>query len=449
MDGVSPPTPVQHGIGHGPRGAWFLAALCIAVAAASLTWKSWDMFGGARVPMLQGSDDTLYYVWLPAVVMDHDLDFSKQVARCATLNEPAREAWLAQGRTATGLLPNRYPPGWALGSLPFFLAARALAPAGSTGFEPIFLLAVWFGQLLYAAASLVLATAIIRRLVPQAPAAVAVLAVWLASPLAYYQTARVSLSHNQVFALAMAVFWLTLRISRGDRRRRAWLALGFCSALLVVTRNVAAVYLVFPAAVLFRDLRSWRALSSLLLGAAGPATVQLVAWKLLFGSWIVYTYGSEQFDFSHIRLVDVLFSPRHGWFYWHPLLLVGILAFLGWSLRRPWAWPWTLSLALCTVLNAAWPTWWFGSSFGNRAFDAATFFCMVGLAALLAAVRARPALRSLLVGVLVIAIGWNLLLLSLFQTRRISNQDPVTYADAARAAAGWLAGVHSPPKGTF
>jgi hypothetical protein len=100
-------------------------------------------------------------------------------------------------------------------------------------------------------------------------------------------------------------------------------------------------------------------------------------------------------------------------------------------------------------MNAAWPNWWFGSSFGSRVFDVATFYCMVGLAALLAAFRDRPAWRRLLTGTVLVAIGWNLLLLSLFQTRRIPNQDPVTYADAAHAAAGWLAGVHTPPKGTF
>ncbi|MFA5058290.1 MAG: hypothetical protein WC485_09270, partial [Opitutaceae bacterium] len=311
-----------------------LALLCAAVAAAGVTWQAWDMFGPKHRPMLQGWDDSFYYFWLPSVVIDHDLDFSNQLAHSGTVDAAARDAGLAQPRTATGLLPNKYPPGWALASLPFFLAAHAVAPAGATGFEPGYLLAVWAGQLLYAAAGLWLAVKLVARLVPGAPATAVVLAGWLASPLIYYQTARVSMCHSLVFTLAMAVFWLALRIAHGDARPRVWLALGFCSALLVVTRNVAVVYLVFPAVVLAPRLRSPKAAAWLALGAAGPVAVQLAAWKLLFGSWLVYSYGGERFDFTHLHAAAVLFSPRHGWFYWHPLLLVGVAAFAAWAWRR-------------------------------------------------------------------------------------------------------------------
>lgn len=423
------------------KATLLLVALCLAVAATAVSWTARDMFGPTHRPMLEGLDDSFYYFWLPAVVIDHDLDFSRQLALSGTVTASARNAALAQPRTATGLYPSKYPPGWALGSLPFFLAARVFAPAGSTGFEPVYLLAVWIGQMLYAAAGLWLAVLIIRRLVPGAPAAVAVLSVWLASPLVYYQTARVSLSHSQVFVLAMAVFWLTLLVVDGDQRGRVWAALGFSSALLVVTRNVAVVYLAFPAVLLFRDLRSGRAVGWFALGAAGPAAIQVVAWKMFFGSWIAYSYGNETFDFAHLHLTDVLFSPLHGWFYWHPLLLVGIVSFLWWTWRRPVGWPWAGSLGAILVLNAAWPCWWLGSSFGNRGFEVPVFWGMLGIAAVLRAAQRRPAWRRVLVGAVSLAVVWNLLLAALFLTRQIPREAPVTYADAGRALARWFAGV--------
>jgi hypothetical protein len=428
------------------KGGWsqgitlFLVAVCIAAATAAVAWQAWDMFGPSRRPMLQGWDDSFYYVWLPSAVIDHDLDFSKPLAHSATIGAPALDSWLAHPRTATGLLPNKYPPGWALGSLPFFLAAHTVAPAGTTGFEPVYLAAVWLGQLLYAAAGLFLAARIIRRLVPHAPAETVVLAVWLASPLVYYQTARVSLSHSQVFVLAMAAFWLGLRLEDGDDRRRTWIALGFCSALLAVTRNVTVVYLVFPAVMVVRNMRSWRAATLLALGAAGPVAVQLAAWRILFGSWFAYSYDYERFDFAHMHLADVLFSARHGWFYWHPLMLVGTVAFLAWAFRRPIGWPWVASLGAIITLNAAWPTWWFGSSFGNRAFEVATFFAMVGIAALLVAAQGRPAWRRAIAGAMTVAVLWNFALLAMALTRRIPSDVAVTYADAGRALAGWFSG---------
>jgi hypothetical protein len=440
MDALLAAPPVRTHDEYGGRIVLLLVALCLAIGGAGVTWKAWDMFGPAHRPMLQGWDDSFYYFWLPAVVIDHDLDFSKQLAHSGTVDPPARDAGLLQPRTATGLLPNKYPPGWALGSLPFFLAAHAMAPAGGTGFEPVYLLAVWLGQILYGAVGLWMAVSIVRRLIPEGAAAVAVLAVWLASPLVYYQTIRVSLVHSQLFALAMAIYWLALRVADGDDRRCIWWALGFCSAMLVATRNIDVVYLAFPAVALVRHLRSWRAAKWLALGVAGPAAVQLVAWKILFGSWLVYSYGDEKFCFTDMHLAEVLFSPRHGWFYWHPLLLVGMLAFFWWTLRRPVAWTMAGSLVVIIGLNAAWPCWWFASSFGNRGFEVATFFCMLGLAVLFSVTRHRPAWRRGLAAAVTLAVMWNLILLSLFVTRHIPRDEAVTYGDAKCALVAWISG---------
>jgi hypothetical protein len=147
-----------------------------------------------------------------------------------------------------------------------------------------------------------------------------------------------------------------------------------------------------------------------------------------------------------MHVSGVLFSPRHGWFYWHPPLLIGILAFLAWSLRRPIALPWVFSLAATVAVNAAWPTWWFGSSFGNRAFEVSTFFAMVGFAFLMGWTRGRPAWRRALVCAAAAAVACNLLLLALALSRRIPSDGAVTYADAGRALAGWVSGTRGPER---
>lgn len=420
------------------RSTAALIAVCATIAVSAIVWKAWDMFGPSRRPMLQGWNDSFYYFWLPAVVINHDVDFSKPLAISGTVTAAAREAGLTQPRTVTHRFPNKYPPGWALGSLPFFLLAHALAPAGATGFEPIYLLSVWAGQMLYAALGLWLAALIIRRLFPSAPSGVIVLAVWLASPLIYYQSARLSLSHSQVFALAMAVFWLTLKIADGDRRDRMYFALGLTSALMVITRNIAAIYILFPAMLLLRPPPAARSLVALALGIAGPAALQMLAWKLIFGSWIAYSYEGERFDFSDMRLLDVLFSPRHGFFYWHPLMLAGLAALLWWSIRSAIVRPWIVSFVVITVLNAAWPCWWFASSFGSRGFEVPIFFAMVGLAALFVWAQSRPVWRTLAIATVGVAIAWNLALFGLFLTRRIPQETAVTYADDVRALISWV-----------
>jgi hypothetical protein len=417
-----------------------LLTLCVAVVAGGVTWPAWDMFGPARRPMLQGWDDSFYYFWLPSVVIDHDVNFANQLAQSGTIDPAMRDLALSLPPTKTGVLESKYPPGWALGSLPFFLAAHLFAPPHATGFEPIYLIAVWSGQLLYAIIGLWLATKILARYFSANIALLAALIGWLTSPLVYYQTARLSMSHSQVFTLAMAVFWIALRISDGETRARFWVLLGFFAALLVVTRNVAFVYLTLPALVIVRKIRSAPPLLWLGLGALGPIAVQLFAWKLLYGSWIAYSYGGERFDFGQLHLWGILFSPRHGWFYWHPLTLVAITAFTAWAWHRNEGRAWLVSLVVIIVLSAAWPTWWLGSSFGYRGFEVPTFFAMIGLAALLEAARRQRLFRLTVASCVGIAIIWNLALLALFLTQRIPREEPVTYQQAAHALQSWVIG---------
>lgn len=415
-----------------------LLTVVMAVVALGVAWPAWDMFSPARRPMLQGWDDSFYYFWLPSVVIDRDVDFTNQLAHSGTIDPATRDLALTLPRTPTGLQESKYPPGWAVASLPFFLIAHALSPAGATGFEPVYLVAVWLGQLGYAIAGLWLAVRIIGRYFSPEVALIAVLAGWLTSSLVYYQTARLSMSHSQVFTLAMAVFWLALRLRDGETRGRFWLALGFCSALLVVTRNVAFVYLTLPALVAAGRVRSVGPVGWMALGAAGPMVVQLIAWKLLYGSWIAYSYGGERFDFGALHLREILFSPRHGWLYWHPLTLLTISAFAAWAWHRSEGRAWLISLAAIIALSAAWPTWWLGSSFGYRGFEVPIFFGMLGLAVMLETMRRPPALRGLLGGIIVVAIGWNLALFALFLTQRIPREQPVTYFQAAGALRDWL-----------
>ncbi|MEO7598915.1 MAG: hypothetical protein ABIV50_08280 [Opitutus sp.] len=417
-----------------------LLALGITVVVAGVAWPAWDMFGPARRPMLQGWDDSFYYFWLPSVVIDHDLDFSNQLAQSGTIDPATRDLALTLPKTRTGVLDSKYPPGWALGSLPFFLIAHAFSAPGATGFEPVYLVSVWLGQLLYAVLGLGIALKILTRYFSFETAALATLAGWLTSSLVYYQTARLSMSHSQVFTLAVTVFWISFQISDGDLRVRHWSLLGFAAALLVVTRNVAFVYLTLPAAMVLPKLRLLRHAGWILAGAAVPIIVQLVAWKIIHGSWIAYSYGGERFDFRHLRVLEVLVSPQHGWFYWHPLMLPAIGVFMAWAWHRREGRAWLISLLAIVILSAAWPTWWLGSSFGYRGFEVLTFFAMIGVAALLEVFR-RPSLpRMLLRTVIACAIAGNLALFALFLTQRIPREEPVTYQQAAHAFRTWVTG---------
>lgn len=424
------------------------AFACLLVMLAGSLYSGWNMArpGPSAEAIIQGADDTGYYLWLRSWVIDGDVDFRNDLAAIPFLEETARRAWLDLPLTPAGRTPNKYFCGWAVGSLPGFLAAHGLArllPAvPADGFHPVYQAGVWLNQLLYAALSLVLAAAILRRLLPGANPWLAVTLTWLASPLVYYQSARLGMVHNQVFLLVALTLWLILRwrasVQPGTppaSRPRFWLlALGLASGLLLITRPTAALYLGFPAWFIFREIASASPsrrpalLASLGWAAAGCLPflgLQMLGWKHLYGSWLLWSYPGEGFAFSQPRLAESLFSDFHGFLNWHPFLASGLAALLlpGWPERGTPRIAFALFL-LVAWTNASWSMWYFGSAFGGRAYEGCVLLAMLGTARLLQT-GALTRRLSLAAGLLLAA--WNLVFLALFLTQAVPREEPVSW----------------------
>ena len=43
-------------------------------------------------------------------------------------------------------------------------------------------------------------------------------------------------------------------------------------------------------------------------------------WKWQTGSWVVYSYKDEGFDFMHPHFWEFLFSFQKGWLLWSPII---------------------------------------------------------------------------------------------------------------------------------
>lgn len=422
------------------RLRWFLLILALVTAAGSILYKGYGMLAGDREPIIQGIDDTLYYVWLRSAVIDRDLDFTNDLELTRSISPLHRDEILNGERTATGAIPNKYWIGWALvNAVPYvptyLLVAVMDPPSGITGYEPVLMTAIWSFQLLLGALSLYFAWLLLRRYTRPEAALTGLLLTWLASPLVYYQTARVSLVHNQVFFLVVSAFLLTFRIR--DRRAGTvtWILLGLVSGLAVVSRPTSAVYLLFPLTVAILDLRSnelrlWiRRTLLAALAAFLPLALQFAAWKVVYGQFVLHSYAGESFDFTAPQIFPILFSDFHGWLNWHPFLLIGFTAFSVFALRaRDLRLTWLASSALIIYVNASWWCYWFGSSFGNRSFEVLTLFAMLGVALLID----RPPTSWVRRGTIVIgclAIAWNLQLLVGWFTHLYPRDAPVSYPE--------------------
>lgn len=444
------PAPIAAPAPLGTTGApprWLTTGLllwCLLVGAACALYANWEMLFDHAAPALQGNDDTGYYLWLRSAVIDGDFDFADDLAAAPTLRPEARDQWLGAPRTALGRVANKYPPGWAVATAPAFLVGHGIARligAPADGWSPPYSIAIWLYHLALATLGVWLAYRVACRFVAKGWALIGVLTLWLASPLVYYHTGRISLVHGLLFTLIAAICHHTFALREHPAAGWRWWALGGLGGLAVLTRGTAVCYLLFPAAMLFPV---WRKLSlaergKALLQAALPACA---AAALLGGSiWVQHgrlwaePYPGERFFWLRPHLWEVFFSPFHGLFYWHPLLLLGLggAAVGAWRGLLPRSW-W-VSIALLSYVNAAWYCWWFGSSFGNRAFEGVVLFAMVGLGWALERITAvgGRAGRLAAIGLVGAALGAGTLLLALFVTHAIPSERAVTYADMVQA----------------
>ena len=160
--------------------------------------------------------------------------------------------------------------------------------------------------------------------------------------------------------------------------------------------------------------------------------MQAFAWKALYGTYFLYTYEGEGFDWLRPHLWDSLFSPHHGLFNWHPALLVGFAGFVVWVVvtpRRTEATCFAVSLLLTVYVNSAWHCWWFGDSFGGRAYEGCTLFAMLGFGWILRALAGRAVAFHIAAALGLLAVLWSMNLLWLSHDGPLSIGRPVPWSE--------------------
>ena len=396
-------------------------------------------------PSISGWDGSFYYFWLRSAMVEGDVDFAKDLRYCNSMPLELREATLRDSpRTRLGLIPNKYPIGWALFEVPWYVGADTVARVvNATGGDvrrdgwgtlyQVFLVA---GQVAYAVAGLWLASRVLAEFLPPVFAAAGVALGWLCSPLAYYQTIGVSMAHNVMFLAVAGTCLAALRLRKDPDRLRWWVLVGVGCALAILSRYQGAVLLLFPGVVCLQAVwnapRRWTHLAVGIAASAVPLAVQAFAWKALYGSYFLYTYEGEGFDWGSPHLWESLFSSYHGLFNWHPALLAGFLGFAAWAARTPdrtAAACFAASLGLTIYVNSAWQCWWFGDSFGGRAYDGCLLFAMLGFGWTLHALARRAALFHVAAALGVLAALWSMNLLWLSRDGSLSISRPIPWQE--------------------
>jgi hypothetical protein len=402
---------------------------------------------------LVGSDGIVYYVYLPSLLIDGDLDFGDEYAHFFAYQ--ARSAEQAPNNAAPERSSgNPLPIGPAILWTPFFLLAHLLAHlfnllgAGipTNGYGYLYQALVLSGSILYGGAGLLLTYRFASRLVTAQAALVGTVLVALAGNLVYYMTAEPSMAHS-LSAFASGLFfyvWMRRRDKPGVGTAVLYGAVG---GLMALVRPQDGLFLALPflarAPDVWRSLRGrgttgewWRWLRDGLLAALAAFITfspQMVVWGQVYGnsSRSPYTYGEHRalFHWLSPRLGAVLFSAWRGLLTWHPVFLLALVGLLiAFRKHRNFAGPALLGFAMQWYLVSSWYGWTQGDAFGGRMFIVCTPIFTLGLALLIDRAAARWSWSAVTVmgGLLLI---WNFLLFVEYRFDLVTAERPPTWYD--------------------
>lgn len=103
---------------------------------------------------------------------------------------------------------------------------------------------------------------------------------------------------------------------------------------------------------------------------AAIVSIQCIAWYLQTGTFILYSYQHEGFNFSSPEIFNTLFSYRKGLFVYTPVLFICLFGLIRLAVdgRYYLALTWLFFFATITYFISSWWCWYYGGSFGMRAF---------------------------------------------------------------------------------
>ena len=388
-------------------------AICLIMilVTSNINW------GGDRYKGVLESDAKGYYAYLPAVFIYHDLNFTffDHIEKEKYYNENLFYDYRA---FSNGAYISKYYAGTALAQLPFFLVAHFVSLAGNAdadGYSKPYMIAVNLAALFYLFLGLLyLKRTLASYQISEKITSIILVASVFGTNLFYYSISESGMSHVYSFAF-ISMFFFYARQFFTTFRPKYILLLSLLLGIIVLIRPVnGLILLILPFAAgkpevlregvtrIFKKIK-YASIGVILFFAI--VSLQLIFYKLATGSFFVYSYVGEGFNFLNPHIPEILLSFKKGLFLYTPLYL---LAFVGciylWKKQRFMFWAWMLFFLIITYVFSSWSNWWYGGSFSSRVYIEYIPLFMVMLAMALANTRNRLQHNGLIAAIVILIV---------------------------------------------
>lgn len=319
------------------------------------------------------SDGRGYFAWISTLNKDHNLSF----AYPKSLPEQHADAFIV--KSDGGREYNKYYPGVAFLIAPFYAVFAAIQwmsqgytdPYGWSG-----QFSVIFAALFYLGLGLNFFRLTIERLFPDHRWAASFLVPVLVfgTSLFHYSIAQPAMSHVYSFFVISAFIWFVVKWI-DNRSGRNLLMAGMVLVVIFLIRPTNILIVMMVPALLSLRGQSMQLLTvkELAKGLGLPVLlaflVILAIFKIETGEFTIQSYSGEGFYWFSPEPSNVLFSFRKGLFIYTPVLVFAMIGIGQMINKNRTAWAWTLSYVILTLyIISSWWNWYYGDSFGHRAF---------------------------------------------------------------------------------
>jgi hypothetical protein len=395
----------------------YMITITLSVIAVLLFLVTTNLsFGKDKWMGILESDAKGYYAYLPAVFIYHDLNFGffEHIEKEKYYQE---HIFYDYRSGANGFSTNKYYAGAALAQLPFFLVAHAatlLTNGDADGYSKLYMFSVPIAALFYHVLGLWFLAGLLRLYkVRETIISLLLLATAFGTHLFVYTVVEGGMSHVFSFAFISGFLYYSKRYFDQQQLADVY-KMALLLGLIILCRPINGLVGLFliPLAGnletlknglldIFCNLKAWLVGLILFVGIVG---IQLVIYKISTGSFFVYSYVDEGFNFTDPHFFDILFSYKKGLFLYTPMLLLGLIStrFLV-RTKSFFSISWLLFFVGITYVFSSWWMWFYGGSFSSRVYVEYIPIFMLPLGLFLES--CAPKVKKVTIGLIICLIG--------------------------------------------
>ncbi len=323
-----------------------------------------------------------YYMYLPATFIYHNHTAGYQLPRDKDI--PSSVIWYVDmmqsgTRTAKGHILNQYTYGVALMEAPFFFIAHScelLKGGNANGYSTVYENAIKLSSVVYCLLGLFIIYRILRRYFSTTVSLLSTSFIFIGTNLFWFTVYQAGMAHEPLFFLYALLILLTVKAHEQPALSR-FMLVGFVAGIITLIRPTDIICLLIP---LLYNVYSRKTLTikkdflfthrkKIFMAALCfiiPILPQLFYWKMMTGRYVVYSYGSQGFNWDKPKIIAGLFHFSNGWIPYSPIMIFSLAGLFFMKKVRQWAWATWLLFPIYVYIIYSWYCYNYINGLGSR-----------------------------------------------------------------------------------